>query len=51
VTVLGTCQNSVLGDAASFCRELVYFEYPSLTEALNRPTRMFAFMTTASGSS
>jgi ABC-type hemin transport system ATPase subunit len=43
VTVLGTCQDSVLGDAASFCGELVYFEYPSLTEALNRPTRMFGF--------
>lgn len=43
VTVLGTCQDSVLNDAASFCGELLYFEYPSLTEALNRPTRMFGF--------
>jgi len=43
VTVLGTCQDSVLGDASGFCGELVYFEYPSHAEALNRPTRMFAF--------
>ena len=43
VTVLGTCQDSVLGDASGFCGEIVYFEYPSHAEALNRPTRMFAF--------
>lgn len=43
VTVLGTCQDSVLSDAAGFCGEIVYFEYPSHAEALNRPTRMFGF--------
>ena len=43
VTVLGTCQDSVLADASGFCGEIVYFEYPSHAEALNRPTRMFAF--------
>jgi hypothetical protein len=43
VTVLGTCQDSLLGDAANFCGEIVYFEYPSHAEALNRPTRMFGF--------
>ena len=43
VTVLGTCQDSVLADASGFCGEIVYVEYPSHAEALNRPTRMFAF--------
>jgi hypothetical protein len=43
VTVLGTCQDSVMTDAAHHCGELVYFEYPSHQEALNRPTRMFGF--------
>ncbi len=43
VTVLGTCQDSVMTDAAGYCGELVYFEYPSFEEALNRPTRMFGF--------
>jgi len=43
VTVLGTCQDSVMTDAAHHCGELIYFEYPSHQEALNRPTRMFGF--------
>jgi len=43
VTILGTCQDSVMADAAQYCGELVYFEYPSNEEALNRPTRMFGF--------
>jgi len=43
VLVLGTCQDSVLGDAATFCDEIVYFECPSTSEALNRPTRMLGF--------
>ena len=43
VTVLGTCQDSVMADAANHCGELIYFEYPSHEEALNRPTRMFGF--------
>ncbi len=43
VTVLGTCQDSVMADAAHHCGELIYFEYPSHQEALNRPTRMFGF--------
>lgn len=43
VLVLGTCQDSVLADAASFCDEILYFECPSKTDALNRPTRMIGF--------
>jgi hypothetical protein len=43
VLVLGTCQDSVLADAATFCDEVLYFECPSKTDALNRPTRMLGF--------
>ncbi len=43
VTVLGTCQDSVMADAADHCGELIYFDYPSHEDALNRPTRMFGF--------
>jgi hypothetical protein len=43
VTVLGTCQDSVMADAAHHCGELIYFDYPSREDALNRPTRMFGF--------
>jgi hypothetical protein len=43
VTVLGTCQDSVMADAAHHCGELIYFDYPSHEDALNRPTRMFGF--------
>jgi hypothetical protein len=43
VTVLGTCQDSVMADAAQHCGELIYFDYPSHEDALNRPTRMFGF--------
>lgn len=45
VLVLGTCQDSVLADAAAFCDEIIYFECPSTSEALNRPTRMLGFDT------
>jgi hypothetical protein len=43
VTVLGTCQDSVIADGAHYCGELIYFDYPSHEDALNRPTRMFGF--------
>jgi hypothetical protein len=43
VTVLGTCQDSVLEDAMDLADELLFFEYPRLEEAYNRPTRMFGF--------
>jgi hypothetical protein len=43
ITVLGTCQDSIMIEARSFCREILYFHYPSKSEALNRPTRMFGY--------
>jgi hypothetical protein len=43
VTVLGTCQDSVMTDAIGHCGELLYFERLAHTEAYNCPTRMFGF--------
>lgn len=43
ITVLGTCQDAVMPDAAAYCAEILYFCYPSKAEALNLPTRMFGF--------
>jgi chromosome segregation protein len=43
ITVLGTCQDGVMPDAHAYCGEILYFRYPAKSEALNRPTRMFAF--------
>jgi chromosome segregation protein len=45
ITVLGTCQDSIMVEARSFCGEILYFHYPSKSEALNRPTRMFGYDT------
>ncbi len=41
ITVLGTCQDSVLGDAARACGEILFFEHTADTDVLNRPTRVF----------
>lgn len=43
VTVLGTCQDDVLHDAADFTQEIVFFEYPDNRELLNRPVRLFGY--------
>ena len=43
ITVLGTCQDAVMPDAAGYCGEILYFCYPSKAEALNMPTRMFGY--------
>jgi len=43
ITVLGTCQDTILVEAQPYCGEILYFHYPSKSEALNRPTRMFGF--------
>jgi len=43
VSVLATCQDSVLEDAMEVADELLFFEYPRTDEAYNRPTRMFGF--------
>jgi hypothetical protein len=43
VTILGTCQDSVLVDAADVCGELMWFAHTSEAEAYNRPTRVWGF--------
>ncbi|WP_411077580.1 hypothetical protein [Streptomyces sp. cmx-10-25] len=43
ITVLGTCQDTILKDAAPVCGEILYFHYPSKSEYLNLPTRMYGF--------
>jgi chromosome segregation protein len=43
ITVLGTCQDTILVEAQPYCGEILYFHYPSKSEALNRPTRIFGF--------
>ncbi|MFJ1931569.1 hypothetical protein ACIPLC_15210 [Kitasatospora sp. NPDC086801] len=43
ITVLGTCQETLMDDAADFCGGILYFHYPSHTEALNTATRMFGY--------
>lgn len=43
VTVLGTCQDAVMPDAAKYCGEVLFFSYQSKQHALNAPTRMFGF--------
>jgi hypothetical protein len=41
VTILGTCQDSVLADAADFCGELIWFTHAAATDAYNQPTRVW----------
>ncbi|WP_327042840.1 hypothetical protein OG400_12545 [Micromonospora ureilytica] len=41
ITILATCQDSIMSEASPHCGEILYFHYPSKAEALNRPTRMF----------
>ncbi len=43
VTILGTCQDSVVVDAADVCGELLWFAHTSESEAYNRPTRVWGF--------
>jgi hypothetical protein len=43
VTILGTCQDSVLSDAADYCGELLWFEHSTNDHAYNQPTRAWAF--------
>ncbi|TQF01995.1 hypothetical protein E6W39_06540 [Kitasatospora acidiphila] len=43
ISVLGTCQETLIDDAADFYGSLLYFHYPSHTEALNTATRMFGY--------
>lgn len=43
VTILGTCQDSVIGDAASACGQILWFSHAVESDAYNQPTRMWAF--------
>lgn len=43
ITVLGTCQDSVLEEAARVCGEILYFVHATESDVLNQPTRMFGF--------
>lgn len=43
ITVLGTCQDTIMKDVAPVCGEILYFHYPSKSDYLNLPTRMFGF--------
>jgi chromosome segregation protein len=48
ITVLGTCQDGVLEDAARHCGQLLYFQFRDASDVLNAPTRVFG--TTHDGS-
>ena len=41
ITVLATCQDAIMAEARPHCGEILFFQYPSKSAALNRPTRMF----------
>lgn len=41
ITILATCQDAILTEARPYCGEILYFHYPSKSEPLNRPTRIF----------
>ncbi|MGW2482840.1 hypothetical protein ACWCWQ_23775 [Streptomyces sp. NPDC001571] len=43
ITILGTCQDTIMRDVAPVCGEILYFHYPSKSEYLNLPTRMFGY--------
>ncbi|MET9400922.1 hypothetical protein [Kitasatospora sp. NPDC002965] len=43
ITVLGTCQDTIMKDVAGVWGEILYFHYPSKSEYLNLPTRMFGY--------
>lgn len=42
VTILGTCQDSVLHDAAEVCQEILWFTHASTADAYNQPVRIWA---------
>lgn len=41
VTIFGTCQDSVLPDAADHFGELIWFTHATTTDSYNQPTRMW----------
>lgn len=42
ITILGTCQDSVLYDAADACGEILWFTHADASDAYNQPTRAWA---------
>jgi ABC-type uncharacterized transport system ATPase subunit len=42
VTILGTCQDSVLYDASDACQEILWFTHASTADAYNQPVRIWA---------
>lgn len=43
VTILGTCQDSVLYDAADACKSLLWFTHASTYDAYNQPVKVWAY--------
>jgi chromosome segregation protein len=43
ITILATCQDGIMVEARPYCGQVLYFQYPSKSHSLNRPTRMFGF--------
>lgn len=43
ITILGTCQDSVLSDAADVCGQLLWFIHASDSDVYNQPTTTWAF--------
>jgi hypothetical protein len=41
ITILATCQDTIMLEARPFTKQILYFHYPSRSTSLNRPTRMF----------
>jgi hypothetical protein len=41
VTILGTCQDSILSDASDFFGELIWFTHAAASDAYNQPTRIW----------
>lgn len=43
VTILGTCQDSVIDDAGKECGQVLWFSHASVADATNQPTRMWDY--------
>ncbi|MEK2479053.1 hypothetical protein [Streptomyces noursei] len=43
LTILGTCQDSILADATDVCGELLWFVHASAADIINQPTSTWAF--------
>jgi hypothetical protein len=43
LTILGTCQDSVIGDAAQQCGEVLWFHHASDADPYNQPTRAWGY--------